>query len=162
MKLIYMAILLLSLPVLAEQPAELVGDWKCSVAIEGEDKQEIESTTNLTFELNIDKNKTRFIRKGLIKMKTGIPQIPVMAIQTVEEGTILLTGKEIRLTPMKVDLNVVEGKEIVTEDVQKTIKEELLKDEIGMITKSSSTELSIHIKEQRQTNTCSRIGKALK
>ncbi|MBQ4834881.1 MULTISPECIES: hypothetical protein [Pseudoalteromonas] len=131
---------------------QLSGSWSCSATTETELPAKIDSS----FLLVVDKDETKFTRRGHIVVPTGINAIPKIELKTVEAGLLFVDGVNIKVVPNNVDLEVVKGKEIFGAAAVEDFKKHLLSEEVGVIINQAEDSFEFTVEEGRQTNHCVR------
>lgn len=130
----------------------ITGQWDCTT-----ETIPLTEKASMTFGLEVNSDATRFKRNGNILIKTGIDRIPELEINTFEEGTLTQVQNSLTFTPLKTDMEVIKGRELVVEDSPR-IMAMLIKDETGELEIQGDDQFSITIAgdDHSQVNTCIR------
>lgn len=149
-----LTILLASFLSINAQAVSLAGDWDCKPEVHGE---AAENAPKASFILSINEDLSQFIRHTELSISTGLYQAPAVVLNTVEEGTVVFIDDELILSPSDVEMDVIEGESLVTEEIEKNLKDQLLRDEIGTVAPDGNDKFSVYLSGYDQTNHCVRL-----
>lgn len=101
------------------------GKWDCSVTRIPGDKEVV-----LSYRLEVSPDATRYKREGNILIQTGLERVPELELNIFDEGTLTLVQTRLTFTPLKSDMDVIKGHELV-EHKSRELMDKLMQDETG-------------------------------
>ena len=149
MRTLILALFFVLLPQKLYADVSLSGQWYCNVMLDNKKESIIDFVT-----LDINESVTTF--KVSISVTLTSRGEPISSLQFVasQEGTIEIDKNSIKLFPLKADVDVIEGSELITGEIRDELVGELFQDKMAIFNMKHLESLVINFEDARYTYDC--------